>query len=858
MSCCSKHEELTNECCSSEPKEEVKSPCCSSEEPEESACCSSNPDETSTCASNDEASLIQITPSQAKAEPEACCSTTEETTEPVHDSTQTNEKIEFKMHGMDCPSCATTIEKGLERLTNVVSANVSYNTEKLHLVVADGYSLPEVEGTISKLGFSAEPINQNNHLFTYNVEGMDCGSCAKSIENHLSKLQDVNHVNVNFALGNMKVDHTLSHKEIEKEVGKLGFQTSLETRNKDTKKTSKNNEELLKVIASGVLIATGFIGTYTGLPEIISIILFALALVISGAHPVKSAYYAVKSRSLDMNVLMSTAAIGAAIIGEWFEGATVVWLFSLGIYLQNKSMDQTRKSIRNLMDMAPSMAVVKVGDDYVERPVEEVSVGQMIMVKPGDKIPLDGTIATGSSSVNQAPITGESLPVDKALGDDVYAGTLNESGAIEIEVTKLVEDTTLSQIIHLVEEAQEEKAPTEAFIDRFANIYTPIVFALALFVIVVPPLFGFGTWGEWTYKGLALLVIACPCALVISTPVAIVSAIGNAAKHGVLIKGGTFLEIAGKINAVAFDKTGTLTEGTPQVADVHPVGISKEELISVAHTLEAHSTHPIAKTIVDYANLKDIPTLAGESFKNIAGKGVEAKIDNEIYYAGNPKLFKEMDVPFGEIDSMLSDMQEQGKTIIVIGTKEKVIGLISVTDTIRETTIDTLANLKDVGMKDIVMLTGDNEGTAQLISEKTSITRHFAELLPEDKVKALKQLQKEGDQVAMVGDGINDAPALATADLGIAMGGTGTDTAMETADVVLMADNIEKLPYTMNLSRKAITIIKQNIWFALLIKLAALILIFPGWLTLWMAVLSDTGAAIIVILNALRLLTVKE
>ncbi len=889
MSCCSdtKEKEVASSCCSSEQAEVTESSCCSSEQETASDCCSSNdeslvqitPSKASSCSSEQEAtldccssndeSLVQITPSKAgsidsgsNGEPEndaSCCSSNEEVSESKKDLLQnSSEQIDFKMYGMDCPSCASTIEKGLERLTNVISASVSYNTEKLQLVVADGYSMPEVEGTIKKLGFTAEPMNKNKHLHTYNLEGMDCGSCAKSIENHLIKISGVNQVNVSFALGNMKVDHTLSHNEIIKEVAKLGFQAKSEARETESGAPSRNNEEILKVVASGVLIATGFIGTYTGLPEIISIILFALALIISGAQPIKSAYYAVKSRSLDMNVLMSTAAIGAALIGEWFEGATVVWLFSLGIFLQNKSMDQTRKSIRNLMNMAPSMAFVKLGNEFVERPVEEITIGQTIMVKPGDKIPLDGKIFSGESSINQAPITGESLPVDKSLGDDVYAGTLNESGALEVEVTKLVEDTTLSKIIHLVEEAQEEKAPTEAFIDRFASIYTPIVFALALIVIVIPPVLGFGTWGEWIYKGLALLVVACPCALVISTPVAIVSAIGNAAKNGVLIKGGTFLEIAGKINAVAFDKTGTLTEGKPQVAKVYPMGIAETDLLSIAHTLEAHSTHPIAKTIVDYAKVKNIPTLAGTSFKNIAGKGVEATIESEVYYAGNPKLFKEMNVSFKEVDTLLNDMQEHGMTIIIIGTEEKIMGLISVTDTIRETSIDTLDNLETVGMKEIVMLTGDNEGTARLIAEKTSITRYFAELLPEDKVTALKQLQKEGNQVAMVGDGINDAPALATADLGIAMGGTGTDTAMETADVVLMADNLEKLPYTVKLSRKAITIIKQNIWFSLIIKFVALILIFPGWLTLWMAVLSDTGAAIIVILNALRLLNVKD
>jgi len=373
---------------------------------------------------------------------------------------------------------------------------------------------------------------------------------------------------------------------------------------------------------------------------------------------------------------------------------------------------------------------------------------------------------------------------------------------------------------------------------------------------VIPPLSGFGTWEEWIYKGLALLVVACPCALVISTPVAIVSAIGNAAKNGVLIKGGTFLEKAGAIHAIAFDKTGTLTEGKPKVSEVEAISISEDELLSIAYTLEEYSTHPIAKTIVEYAKDNGAQAKSGDLFKNIVGKGVQATINKEIYYAGNVKLFEEMNLPLNSIRSKVDHLQSQGKTIVMIGTEQQILGIISVADAIRRATVKALDGLKQVGVNQLIMLTGDNEGTAKMISSETNINRYFAELLPEDKVDAIKRLQKEGHKVAMVGDGINDAPALATADLGIAMGGAGTDTAMETADIVLMADNLEKLPHTVKLSRKALTIIKQNIWFSLIVKLVALILIFPGWLTLWMAVLSDTGAAIIVILNALRLVKV--
>lgn len=788
---------------------------------------------------------------------EVCCSDGIKETRINNIASFKSEKVEYRIQGMDCPSCALTIEKGLSGLKDIQDVKVNYNTGKLQVTGNNIISFDQIENTVQKLGFTAEPMKQNKNVRTYDIEGMDCGSCAKSIENHLNTIPTVNSVSVNFSTGKMKAEHENSIEEIVSEVSKIGFKASLLTNHNNAKQPLKDKKGNGSIIFSGILIALGFIGAYNGISPIMTTILYAIAIVINGYKPVKSAYYAIKSRSLDMNVLMSVAAIGAALIGEWFEGATVVWLFALGNALQNRSMEQTRKSIRNLMDLAPSKAWVKVGSELVQKPVEDVSIGEIIVIKPGDRIPLDGEITQGVTSVNQAPITGESIPVDKIVGDTVYAGTINENGSLEISVTKLVEDTTIAKIIHLVEEAQEQKAPTQAFIDKFASIYTPIVFVLALVIIVFPPLFGFGTWGEWVYKGLALLIVACPCALVISTPVAIVSAIGNAAKHGVLIKGGSFLESAGAINAIAFDKTGTLTEGKPKVSEVKALTTSEETLISLAFTLEEYSTHPIAKTIVDYAKDKGIQTKNGGLFKGIVGKGVQATIDGEVYYAGNLKLFEEMNISWGNVKPVVHKMQSQGKTVVIIGSNQEIMGVISVSDTIRTTSVKALNGLKETGINQVVMLTGDNEGTAKMISMEARIDRYFAELMPEDKVDAIKQLQNEGHKVAMVGDGINDAPALATSDLGIAMGGAGTDTAMETADIVLMADNLEKLPHTVKLSRKALSIIKQNIWFALIVKLLALVLIFPGWLTLWLAVLSDTGAAIIVILNALRLLNVK-
>jgi Cd2+/Zn2+-exporting ATPase len=772
----------------------------------------------------------------SQSEEKSCCSSTE-----VKDNSQSEEK-----------SCCSSIEVKDSSQSEGKSCCSSTETK-------DTSQNEKTSCCSTKQEETEEPIVQaSKKAKTYIIEGMDCGACAKSLENHLRNVSSVAAVNVSFSTGKMQIEHDNSVEDIQQEVEKAGYKATFVSSPRQAVKTEKQSGAYNSLIASGVAIALGFLGTYAGISETVTTFLYAFAIIISGYKPAKSAYYAVKSRSLDMNVLMTMAAVGAALIGEWLEGATVVWLFALGAALQARSIEQTRKSIRNLMDLAPPEAWIKVDGKLVKKAVEEVTIGQMMVVKPGEKIPLDGEVIAGQSSVNQAPITGESIPVDKEAGDAVYAGTINENGSLEVKVTKLVDDTTISKIIHLVEEAQEKKAPTEAFVDKFAAIYTPIVFVVALLMMIVLPLLGLGEWGEWFYKGLELLVIACPCALVISTPVAIVSAIGNAAKNGVLIKGGTFLEAAGRIKAVAFDKTGTLTEGKPAVSDVLPLMISEERLISIAAALEEYSTHPIAKSIVQYAQEKRIPSLAGADFKSITGKGVQAVIDGNVHYAGNMKLFVEIGTPFGESLSQIERLQAEGKTIIIIGTDKEIFGVISVADAIRPAAVSALSRLQMVGVEQMVMLTGDNEGTAKRIAAESGVNRYFAELLPEDKVSAVKRLQQEGYKTAMVGDGINDAPALATADLGIAMGGAGTDTAMETADIVLMADNLEKLPYTIHLSKRALTIIKQNVWFSLIIKAIALLLIFPGWLTLWMAVLSDTGAALIVILNSLRLMKVNS
>ncbi|HBW36501.1 MAG TPA: cadmium-translocating P-type ATPase [Desulfosporosinus sp.] len=771
--------------------------------------------------------------------------------------------LEFQAEGMDCPVCAQTIEKSLIKISGVNHAKVNYSTSKMQVAVDNGALLESIQKHVQKLGFKVTPITQTKKKGqTFNIEGMDCGVCAKTLEKHLRTLPSVREVSVNFSTGKMHIVHDMTIEEVIKAVSKSGYKASLVSRSKEktiipvpaTKKFSLSSNAI-----SGILLVLGYLGALTHVPQLISILLYAASIVIGGYKPARSAYYAVKSKSLDMNVLMTTAAFGAAIIGQWLEAATVVWLFSLGTTLQTKTLAKTRDSIRNLMSLTPPEAWLKIDQDLVRTSVDDISIGDTIVIKPGEKIPLDGEIVSGTSSINQATITGESVPVDKSEGDTVYAGTINENGSLEVKVTKLIEDTTIAKIIHLVEEAQGKKAETQAIVDRFAKIYTPIVFVLAMLTIVVPPLLGLGTWSDWFYRGLELLVIACPCALVISTPVAIVSAIGNAAKNGVLIKGGTFLEVAGTIKAIAFDKTGTLTAGKPKVSKIITFKGSEQEIISVARTIEEHSQHPIALAIMDYAKANNISSQKADSFKAIVGKGAQASIEGTEYFVGKPRLFRELGLSIErEVQDCIETSQNEGNTIVMVGTKTKLLGIILVADYVREVTVTALKKLKDVGIEQIVMLTGDNEGTARKVASETGIDRYFSELLPEDKLNTVKKLQQEYNVVAMVGDGINDAPALATANLGIAMGGAGTDTAMETADIVLMADNLEKLPHTIKLSRQALRIIKQNIWFSIIVKAVALMLIFPGWLSLWMAVLSDTGAALIVIFNSMRLMRMKE
>jgi Zn2+/Cd2+-exporting ATPase len=600
-----------------------------------------------------------------------------------------------------------------------------------------------------------------------------------------------------------------------------------------------------------------------GEESIPSILAYGVSILIGGYRLFKTGIKNLFQLEFDMKTLMTIAVIGAAFIGEWGEGATVVILFAISEALESYSMDKARQSIRSLMDIAPKEAFIRRGNKELTVEVEDIQIGDTLIVKPGQKIAMDGIVVKGLSAVNQAAITGESVPVAKSIDDEVFAGTLNSEGLLEVKVTKHADDTTIAKIIHLVEEAQAERAPSQAFVDRFAKYYTPIIMLVALGVAVVPPLFFSGEWDKWIYQGLAALVVGCPCALVISTPVAIVTAIGNAARNGVLIKGGIHLEEMGAIRAIAFDKTGTLTEGIPVVTDYLPQqNTDASEVLTIIAALENGSQHPLASAIIKKAEQENLPypELAIEEFSSITGKGIKGKVKGKMYFVGSPKLFDEilLDGIPPYLKKTISDLQNKGKTVMVVGTETEILALLAVADEVRGNSKSVIKKLHSLGIQETIMLTGDNTGTANAIGSEVGVSNIKAELLPQDKLAFIKELRKKYDRVAMVGDGVNDAPALAASTVGIAMGGAGTDTALETADIALMADDLGKLPFTLRLSRKALNIIKQNITFSLGIKLVALLLVIPGWLTLWIAIFADMGATLIVTLNGLRLLKIKD
>ena len=588
-------------------------------------------------------------------------------------------------------------------------------------------------------------------------------------------------------------------------------------------------------------------------PEIAA---YVAAALLGARFVIVKAWFSARNLRPDMHLLMTVAVIGAMVIGEWFEAATVSFLFALSLALESWSVGRARRAIASLLDLAPPTArVLRPGGVETVVPVAEVRLGSRFIVQAGERIPLDGRVTGGASAVNQAPITGESVPVEKQPGAEVFAGTINGDGTLTIRATRTAEDTTLARIIHMVEQAHARRAPSEQWVERFARVYTPAVMILAILVFVLPPLVPGQAWDDWFYRALVLLVIACPCALVISTPVSIVAALASAARAGVLVKGGAFIEMPARLKAIAFDKTGTVTRGEPQVVRVIPFGRHTEaELLARAAALEARSTHPLARAICRFAEAKGITPMPAADVQVLQGKGLTGTFDGEPFWLGSHRYIVERGQDEPDIARQAEALEADGNTVIVIGNKRHVCGLVAVADTVRSEAAGIVRQLHDAGIAHVVMLTGDNRVTAQAIARTVGVDDVYAELLPEDKVRKLEEVMARYGAMAMVGDGVNDAPALARADLGIAMGAIGSDAAIETADIALMTDDISRLPWLVRHSKRTLTVIRQNITFALGLKAAFVVLTFAGVASLWAAIAADTGASLLVVLNGLRLL----
>ena len=693
---------------------------------------------------------------------------------------------------------------------------------------------------------------------TFRSEGMDCREEVALIERrfkHLPGLEDFSADIIGRRL-HVKYDAAkLSASTIAAAVADAGMRAWLEHEEPVATSDDETRRRHLLLIASGGFLGAGMLAGLSPLPAWTANALFASSALLGVPLTLRKAWRAVRVGSLDINVLMVIAAAGAIALGQWSEAAAVVFLFAVAQALEVRTLERARTAVRALMDLTPAQALVRDGSGSRTMDVDLVSPGAIVLIKPGEKVPLDGEVVRGTSAVNQAPVTGESLPIDKEPGDEVFAGTINGGGALDVRVTRFRRDATLARIVHLVEQAQATRAPAQTFVERFARIYTPSVIVLAIVLAVAPPLLAGAAWSTWIYRALVLLVVSCPCALVISTPVSIVAALAGAARKGVLIKGGAHLERAGRVRCVAFDKTGTLTRGTPEVVDVKTLnGAADGTVIAAAASVERRSSHPIADAIVRHAEGSHVVIPEGVDVSEIAGRGAEGRVNGDAIVIGNHRLFEERRLCSPDVHTALDELAARGQTAVLVARNGQAVGVIGVADRPRESSRDVLELLRRQGIRSLVMLTGDSEAPARAIGTELGVDEVRAELLPEDKVAAVRELRQKFGPVAMVGDGVNDAPALASADVGIVMGAAGSAAAIETADVALMASELMKIPYALRLSRATLRNIQANLAISLVMKAAFVVAAVAGVATLWMAIVADTGASVIVIANALRLL----
>jgi len=764
------------------------------------------------------------------------------------------EKI-IRIKGMDCADCALQIERAVSKVKGVKSARVYLGSSTLAVTPkTEDLDMNVVAKEVKKLGYGVADEEEVGRITLY-VEGMDCADEVEIIDKKMKSLQGIRDYRVNLMNQSLNLAYEpslVSAQDIIRAIAETGMKARLERAKKETKPWWQERRIVL-LFTAGVFTLIGFILGWLGLPHWADRIAFGAAIIVGGYYPARMGLAGLRTLRLNIYTLLIAAALGAIALGLWHEAALLVFIYSLGSVLETYAVDKARGSLKALMALVPREALVKRNGEEMLLPVEEVKVGDIIIVRPGEKVALDGMVVAGSSSVDQAPVTGESMPTSKGEGDEVFAATINQRGSLEVKVTKLSTDTTLAKVIHSVEEAEAKKSGYQRFAESFGRYYTPAMFGLATVTALLPMAFG-QPFAPWFYRGLVVLVVSCSCGLVLSVPVSVVAAITNAARKGILIKGGAYLEAAAGLKAVLFDKTGTLTIGRPQVTDVVRFNSVHDELLSLAAAIESRSEHPLADAIVRKAKEEGLSVPEAGEFESMTGLGARAKVNGNLYYIGSRRLFQNLSVPLAEAEKELSRLENEGKTAVLVGSEKEVLGVVAVADQLRSEAVEAVKGLKKAGVKHIVMLTGDNEGTARAIAQQVDVDEYRAQLLPDDKVEAVNQFKIRYGKVAMVGDGVNDAPAMATADVGIAMGAAGTDVAMETGDLALMSDDLSKLPYALKLSQRSVANIKQNIAAALIIVAFLIPAALSGLIDLVPGLLINESGMLIVIANGLRLL----
>jgi len=757
----------------------------------------------------------------------------------------------------DCEQCIDRLRQMLLSLNGMRSASINSDRRTIEISYdRDLLTFEEIKERARLLGVNVADRYKHGVL---RVIGLDCPDCANKLESAIRRMKGIAWVSLNYATSVLTVEwepHVTALKAIEDRIGHMGYDTESgrAPAAPSPKARTRRNLRLVLTAASGVLLAlAGIIWMLAGDSGAVTTLLL-LSAATGGIFTARSGLLSLRGLSLDTNLLVTVAAIGAIALREYADAAAVMFLFSLGSALEAYTVDKTRRSISSLIEASPKSASVKRNGRIEKVDLERVEVGDIVLVKPGEKIPVDGTVTEGESAVNEAPITGESVPKDKSPGDSVYAGSINARGSLEIRTTSTSDDNTLARIIHAVEEAQAQKAPSQRFSERFGRYYTPCVIGLAIATAVVGPIIFGGDHKAWIERALTLLVVSCPCALVISTPVAIVAAIGNAARSGILIKGGTHLEMLADVSIAAFDKTGTLTKGRLSVCGIVPFNShTEEQILSVAAAIESRSEHPLADAIIDHARQAGVPALHVSFFEAFPGRGARAVVDGDAFYIGSAALMVERGIEVPGTTAM-AELVTRGCSVVYLADSNMLWGAIGAQDTVKENSAAAISLLKSVGIRRTVMLTGDTMQSARSVARILGLDEEHAELLPEDKLAIIRDLARGRGKVMMTGDGINDAPALAAAHIGVAMGGAGSAAAIEAADVALMADDISMLPYAVSLSHRTRRIIKQNISVALIVVVVLVAGALLKWVNLATGVLGHEGSALLVIANSMRLL----